>query len=215
MKWDNYRKKAILNEYNKSVIYRVNRWVGLRFSYLFYRLGFSANLLSIFRCFLAILGFYLLSLVSSDVKYVSLIGAMIISLQVHLDFADGCIARVEGKASSFGEEVDGLANAFSRFLLIVLLGVFTENLFAIITSVFVAYFLIVFLNILIIKENVKKTFSHYSLQRFILSVPFMLVFLPTVIGMFSIYEINLIVFSFFILFLYSTLTILSFVIIKY
>jgi len=64
MKWIPFKSAAYppefsVTEKDKSVFWHINRWVGLRFAYLFYLLGFSANFLSIVRVGLAALGLYL------------------------------------------------------------------------------------------------------------------------------------------------------------
>ena len=95
MKWDEFFKVDYLEELDKFFLWKTNRWLGLRSSYIFYHLGFSANLLSVFRCLLVIVGFYIISLISADIKYVSIVGVFILTWQVHLNFSDGAIARIQ------------------------------------------------------------------------------------------------------------------------
>jgi len=164
---------------------------------------FSANMLSIFRCLLAIMGFYLLSLIKVEMKYQPIVGALILAWQVNLDFADGSIARVQGKSTQFGEEVDGFANALSRFMLIVLLGSLTDNLFILVVSIFTAYTLIVFTRVSQEKVKIYENGPISSFYRIMLSVPMMVVFLPLIVGVFSILGINIIPLSYLLVFLYS------------
>ena len=208
MKWNDFLKAAYLEELDKSILWKANRWLGLRFSYIFYHMRFSANMLSIFRCFLVILGFYLLSLISADMKYEPMIGAFILTWQVNLDFADGSIARVQGKFSPLGEEIDGLANALSRFMLIVLFGFLTNNLFIIIVSIFIAYTLIVFLRVSEEQVGVLKKGSISSFYRIMLTVPVMVIIWPLIIGIFSLLGINIIILSYTIVFFYSILAVI-------
>jgi len=203
MKWDKFLKAAYLQELDKSFLWKVNRWLGLRFSYVFYNMKFSANMLSIFRCLLAIMGFYLLSLIKVEMKYQPIVGALILAWQVNLDFADGSIARVQGKSTQFGEEVDGFANALSRFMLIVLLGSLTDNLFILVVSIFTAYTLIVFTRVSQEKVKIYENGPISSFYRIMLSVPMMVVFLPLIVGVFSILGINIIPLSYLLVFLYS------------
>ena len=46
MNWDEFFIAAYLKEQEKSGLYKANRWLGLRFSYIFYYLRFSTNILS-------------------------------------------------------------------------------------------------------------------------------------------------------------------------
>ena len=117
----------VLAESETSIIWKVNRWFGLRFGYVFYRLGFSANLLSAVRLILAFLGFYFLSFADSGSVWKPVMGFFIIVWQVNLDFADGAIARAHKKSSDFGEKLDGLGNAASRAAIIILFGYYTKS----------------------------------------------------------------------------------------
>jgi len=203
MKWDEFIKAAYIQESDKSFLWKANRWFGLRFSYIFYRMKFSANMLSIFRCLLAIIGFYLLSLIKAEMKYQPIAGAVILAWQVNLDFADGSIARVQGMSSQFGEEIDGLANALSRFMLIVLFGVLTDNIFMLMVSIFTAYTLIVFSRVTHENVYILEDGPTSSFYRIMLSVPMMVVFWPFVIGVFSLLEVNIILLSYLLILLYS------------
>ena len=54
MKWVEFKKRAFpldkkIEEDNRSIFWKINRYIGLRFAFLFNWLGFSANALSFFR----------------------------------------------------------------------------------------------------------------------------------------------------------------------
>lgn len=141
MKWIDFQKVAFPmslaeGEAARSFIYKANRWLGLRFAYLFYCLGFSANLLSALRVILAFWGFYLLSFAKTGLTWQPILGFFIIAWQVNLDFADGAIARAQSKSSDFGQQMDGLANVAARAAIIILWGYYTENILLIWVSVF-------------------------------------------------------------------------------
>ncbi len=129
-------------EASRSFVWRVNRYVGIRVAYLFFLAGFSANLLSLFRVPVAIVGFALFAtLPDADSPLLPVLGLLLFMLQVHLDFADGAIARAQQKASEFGTVIDGLGNNASRFATFLLLGLFANNPWFLWGSVFAGYIL--------------------------------------------------------------------------
>ena len=137
MKWISFKSAAYppafsVTEKDKSVIFHMNRWLGLRFAYLFYHLGFSANLLSILRVALAAFGLYLVFYYLFSNIFVPVIGVLLLAWQVNLDFADGAIARVTSKSSVLGEKLDGLANDFSRGAVLILISSFSSHYYMII-----------------------------------------------------------------------------------
>jgi phosphatidylglycerophosphate synthase len=196
-------------EANRSWIWKVNRWLGLRFAYLFYHLGFSANLLSSLRVILAFCGFYLLARVKYGDVWQPLVGAIILAWQINLDYADGPIARVQGKSSELGEKMDGLANAASRSVVLILAGFLTDNLVLFIASAFSAYIIVTFISIT--KMRIKTTGKWKSLAlvfRFFLYVPVMGFVLPLLIAVHGLLEMKVDLFSYIIVFLYSGLALI-------
>lgn len=193
-------------ESDKSVIWKINRWLGLQFAYVFYHLGFSANLLSIFRCLLALIGFYFLSLIVKGDKWLPILGAFILACQIILDYADGPIARVQGKSSELGDKMDGLANAFSRLLVIILAGFLTRSLIMFLISIFSAYVLIAFL---------PESKSHITasgvwrkvapVYKITLYVPSMVFGLPLLIGIHGVLGLEIVIFSYIVVCLYTVL----------
>ena len=211
MKWKLFLETAhpesvVRAETEKSSLWKANRWLGIRFAYVFYHLGFSANLLSIFRCLLALIGFYFLSLIVKGDKWLPILGALILAWQIILDYADGPIARVQGKSSDLGEKIDGLANAFSRLLVIILVGFLTRSLIMFLISIFSAYVLIAFLPESKSHIKVSGVWRHVApVYKITLYVPSMVLGLPLLIGIHGILGLEIVIFSYIVICLYTAL----------
>jgi phosphatidylglycerophosphate synthase len=193
-------------EAERSFIWKANRWIGLRFAYLFYHLGFSGNLLSITRVALALLGFYLVSLVAVGYKLEPFLGALILALQINLDYADGAIARVQGKSSVLGEKMDGLANASSRVVVLILAGFFTHNFIVFIIGAFSAYVLVVFIpdsKIRIKREGRWRLLA--LLYHVLLYVPVMVFLFPLLFGLHGVLNLEVVTFSYIVVCTYAVL----------
>ena len=203
MKWIVFKSVAYPPEFSviekdKSVFWHINRWVGLRFAYLFYHLGFSANLLSMVRVALAALGLYLLFHPWFSDIYDPIIGVLLLAWQVNLDFADGSIARVSNKSSALGEKLDGLANDFSRGALLILISISSGTNYVFIIGLATSFILVKFFAETFALVEGYYGWSQYPLSikllRKLLSVPLMVVALPTIIATLNIldYQITLV-----------------------
>ena len=203
MKWIAFKSAAYppafsVTEKDNSVIFHMNRWVGLRFAYLFYHLGFSANFLSIIRVALVALGLYLVFYHWLDNNYDPVIGIFLLAWQVNLDFADGAIARVSNKSSALGEKLDGLANDFARGALLILISISTGWNYVFIIGMATSFILVKFFAETFALVDKYYGWSQYpfsvKLVRKLLSVPIMVVALPTIIAILNIidYQITLV-----------------------
>jgi phosphatidylglycerophosphate synthase len=203
MKWIAFKSAAYppafsVTEKDNSVLFHMNRWVGLRFAYLFYHLGFSANFLSIIRVALAALGLYLVFYHWLDNNYDPVIGIFLLAWQVNLDFADGAIARVSNKSSALGEKLDGLANDFARGALLILISISTGWNYVFIIGMAASFILVKFFAETFALVEKFYGWSQYpfsiKLLRNLLSVPVMVVALPTIIAILNIldYQITLV-----------------------
>jgi phosphatidylglycerophosphate synthase len=203
MKWIAFKSAAYppafsVTEKDNSVIFHMNCWVGLRFAYLFYHLGFSANLLSIIRVALAALGLYLVFYHWLDNNYDQVIGIFLLAWQVNLDFADGAIARVSNKSSALGEKLDGLANDFARGAILILISISTGWNYVFIIGMAASFILVKFFAETFVLVEKFYGWSQYpfsiKLLRNLLSVPVMVVALPTIIAILNIldYQITLV-----------------------
>ena len=204
MKWIAFKSAAYppefsVTEKDKSVFWHINRWVGLRFAYLFYLLGFSANFLSIVRVGLSALGLYLVFYPWFSDIYEPVIGVFLLVWQVNLDFADGSINRVvNGKPTLIGLYIDGLANDVARGAVLILISFAAAEKYLVIFGIFTSFILIKFLAETFALVEKFHGWSQYpfpiKLLRKLLSVPLMVVALPTIIATLNIldYQITLV-----------------------
>jgi len=204
MKWNAFKSAAYppefsVTEKDKSVFWHINRWVGLRFAYLFYLLGFSANFLSIVRVGLAALGLYLVFYPWFSDIYDPVIGIFLLVWQVNLDFADGSINRVvNGKPTLIGLNIDGLANDVARGAVLILISFSAATNYLFIIGIVTSFILIKFLAETFALVEKFYGWSQYpfpiKLLRKLLSVPLMVVALPTIIATLNIldYQITLV-----------------------
>jgi len=204
MKWSAFKSAAYppefsVTEKDKSVFWHMNRWVGLRFAYLFYLLGFSANFLSIVRVGLAALGLYLVFYPWFSDIYDPVIGIFLLVWQVNLDFADGSINRVvNGKPTLIGLNIDGLANDVTRGAVLILISFSVATNYLFIIGIVTSFILIKFLAETFALVEKFYGWSQYpfpiKLLRKLLSVPLMVVALPTIIATLNIldYQITLV-----------------------
>ena len=204
MKWIAFKSAAYppefsVTEKDKSVFWHINRWVGIRFAYLFYLLGFSANFLSIVRVGLAALGLYLVFYPWFSDIYDPVIGIFLLVWQVNLDFADGSINRVvNGKPTLIGLNIDGLANDVARGAVLILISFSAGTNYLFIIGIVTSFILIKFLAETFALVEKFYGWSQYpfpiKLLRKLLSVPLMVVALPTIIATLNIldYQITLV-----------------------
>ncbi len=216
MKWIAFKSTAYppglsVIENDKSIFWYINRWVGLRFAYLFYHLGFSANLLSILRVVLAALGLYLVFYPRVSDIYGRVIGVFLLAWQVNLDFADGSIARVLNKSSVLGEKLDGLANDFSRGAVLILISFVASQKFLFIIGITTSFILIKFFAETFALVEKFYGWLQYPLSvkllRKLLSVPLMVVALPTIIAILKILDYQITLVALFITTFYTMLAI--------
>ena len=217
MKWIAFKSVAYpstlsATEKDKSIFWHINRWVGLRFAYLFYLLGFSANFLSIVRVGLAALGLYLVFYPWFSDIYDPVIGIFLLVWQVNLDFADGSINRVvNGKPTLIGLNIDGLANDVARGAVLILISFSAATNYLFIIGIVTSFILIKFLAETFVLVEKFYGWSQYpfpiKLLRKLLSVPLMVVALPTIIATLNILDYQITLVALFITTIYTLLAI--------
>ena len=217
MKWIAFKSAAYppefsVTEKDKSVFWHINRWVGLRFAYLFYLLGFSANFLSIVRVGLAALGLYLVFYPWFSDIYDPVIGIFLLVWQVNLDFADGSINRVvNGKPTLIGLNIDGLANDVARGAVLILISFSAATNYLFIIGIVTSFILIKFLAETFALVEKFYGWSQYpfpiKLLRKLLSVPLMVVALPTIIATLNILDYQITIVALLITTIYTLLAI--------
>jgi len=217
MKWIVFKSAAYppefsVTEKDKSILWHINRSVGLRFAYLFYHLGFSANLLSIMRVALAALGLCLVFYPLFSKILDPVVGIFLLVWQVNLDFADGSINRVvNGKPTLIGLNIDGLANDVARGAVLILISLSTEINYLFMIGIVTSFILIKFLAETFTLVEGYYGWSQYpfsiKLLRKLLSVPLMVVVLPTIIAILNILNYQLMVVALIITTIYTFLAI--------
>lgn len=123
----------------ESVVNRVHFFFGLRIAYIAFLLGFSANLFTIVRLPLAIIGFHFLTLSGFDNFTFRILGLSLIALQKFFDFGDGAIARVTEQSSAVGRQLDIFVDFVTKMMTFGLIAYFTEAPLIIISSTALVY----------------------------------------------------------------------------
>jgi len=211
MKWQIFLKLAYPEDLKKednqkrTIIYRWHRWLGLYLGYFVYHLGISANFIGISRIFIAFFSLYLLSFAASGKILIPLIGTFLLYSQHILDKVDGVIARARGTVNKFGEKLDGIGNGFSRFAILVLLAIFTENPIFVIFTILVSYFLVnvrdSFIGAGLAYDTEFKGFPKFF--RIIFSIQVMLFILPLLIVLNNVFHWQIAAFSYIIVIFYT------------
>ena len=187
-----YPEALAAEERDRFVIWQLSRRVGLRSGFVLYRLGIPANVVSTLRFLMAVAGIALLYTATHGEKILPFVGVLLLSWQVNLDFADGVVARAQGKASAPGQLFDGLANAGSRAVILVLFGVVTGSQWAVIVSAATAYILVTFLpqiDPLLAPDGYRGALR--GAVRLAVSVIFMVLALPWLIALPAVLDLSL------------------------
>ena len=224
MKWRAFKSAAYPQEFSvtekdKSVFWKINRWVGLRFAYLFYHLGFSANFLSIMRVALAALGLYLVFYPLFSKIFDPVIGIFLLVWQVNLDFSDGSINRVvNGKPTLIGVNIDGLANDVARGAVLILISLSTEINYLFMVGLVTSFILIKFLAETFALVEGYYGWSQYpfpiKLLRKLLSVPIMVIALPILLAISNILDYQSMVVALLITTIYTFLAIIWLIVVS-
>lgn len=190
-------------------VYRSHRWIGLRFAYLFYSLGISANSISLGRMFMSVVSFYFLSLALQGDIWLPAMGVLLLYGQYILDYSDGAVARASGRMNLLGEALDEIVNTFSRGCILVLISAFTENAFFVFISAFSSFILIHFRKYVgteILDDTIFETIGLF--YRVVFSMPVMLFILPLLIVLSNILNWEIVIFSYTVAGFYAGLAIL-------
>jgi len=126
-----------ISERGESLLWKFNRMIAIRQSYVYYHLGMTANLLSFIRIILGLIGIVLLYF-SNNTLYI-LLGFLLIVWQVNLDFADGCLARARNTKDPYGTIIDGLGNEFIRICMILIPSFLIGSIYMFIVGIVVLY----------------------------------------------------------------------------
>lgn len=212
MNWQEFLRLAYpehlkVEEFGKDIIFKSHRWMGLRFAYLFYILGMSGNFISIMRMLISLVSFYLISLILKDIVLLPLIGSFLLYGQNILDYSDGAVARASGKTSKLGKELEEIVNAYSRAVILILISVFTANVFIVAVTAFSSLVLINF-RIELRTKILGNILFLKLLYKIMLSIQFMLFILPMLIVLTGIWDWQIVILSYIIAGFYILLAII-------
>jgi len=106
------------------------KFIALRFSYFFYRLGFSANALDTIGCILLIPSFVLIfqALMQKDILQFVL-GFSIIAFVIFIDFIDGPLSKSSSYEYRVGDNMDNLCPDIVLMGGLAIIGLMTGNLY--------------------------------------------------------------------------------------
>ncbi len=157
------------------------KWFAMRFAYLLYRGGMTANLVDVLGMFLALAGFLCLQAAPQSPP-LAIVGLLLLYLYVFLDFVDGPIAKARGECTAIGSALDNIGTDLARVAFLGLLGLFSESPWLTLANIF-AGIVLVFLIPNTQKELpregvVGKIVSLYTYRYSFIGVRFMLVLLP-------------------------------------
>lgn len=179
-----------------DIVTNAVKWIAMRFAYILYRLGVSANLLDVIALFIAMAGFLLMATATRGHRVVPLIGIALIYFHVFIDFVDGAIARAGKKSSRIGHYLDNLGCDIDRFALLILVGIFTGNIYMIIINAFSVAVFVLFIPLareeLPTKGAIGYLCTFYFHKYSFLSVRFMLTLLPFVLGVVIVFRMPLV-----------------------
>ena len=121
------------------------KFFALRFSYVFYRLGISANVLDMIGLVLLVPGFVLvLNAITSQELIDFLFGFLIIAFVIFIDFIDGPLSKIDNYIYKVGDNMDNLCPDVVLVGGLVMIGVMTQNIYLITASTINAVFFLTY-----------------------------------------------------------------------
>ena len=111
------------------------KFFSLRVAYFLYLFGFSANALTISSIFIASFSFFLLytGMTENNFSY-AILGYLLMSLVLFIDFVDGTLSRINKMNYKTGEALDNLPPDIVRVGSIFSFGVLSENIIFVLMS---------------------------------------------------------------------------------
>lgn len=190
-----FPEKSVFERKQFDAVTNGVKWIALRIAYPLFKAGVTANVLDVAWMFLAVGAFALLATAVQGHRLLPLLGIPILYVHILIDFIDGAIAKAHGTCSKIGHYLDSLGCDADRFALVVLFGVYSGSTFLILANTFAGTILLNFLP-LSQKEMpregwtgrlIRVYYNKYSL----LSVRFMLAFLPGLLAVTILFSWNL------------------------
>ena len=99
----------------------------MRFAYVLYRTGITANQIDVAGIGVSFVAFCGLATAAEGYTVVPVLGLLGLCFHVFLDFSDGPVARAAGASSNVGVYLDNLGGDLDRLLMFVTLGLYTGN----------------------------------------------------------------------------------------
>jgi phosphatidylglycerophosphate synthase len=185
--WEEFQRKAVpeyirIRESKKNAFVPVSRWVAIREAYVLHHLGITGNMVSLFRIVLVVISLYLFSRFAAGELLIAFAGVVLMAWQLNLDSVDGALARVQDRASDFGDALDNLGIDYARASFWILIAAMSQNLLLVISSILVAYLLVPF-------RQYQVAISRDKIDRFVANfmyVPVLWVIVPSIMLMASV-----------------------------
>ncbi len=149
MTWKEFVRKALteeirLREAQKNRFVPLSRWVALREAFVLHHLGVTGNMVSLFRIVLSVIALFLYArFIHGDLVSAAL-GIILMAWQINLDSVDGSLARAQGVASDFGNDLDNFGIDYARTCFWVLAGAMTSDIRMVILTVLTGHILVSF-----------------------------------------------------------------------
>ena len=140
-----YPEKSVFDRSQFDFFTNLVKWFAMPFAYVLFRIGVSANLLDVVAILLSMIGFCLLAMTGKASFVWLVLGVLLVYFHVFVDFADGAIARAQGKSGVVGAAFDNLGTDVDRIALLLVFGILTESPYWIVVNTFASFILTVFL----------------------------------------------------------------------
>jgi len=161
-------------EASKNIFLVWNRAIAWREAYVLNKFGITGNMVSLFRVLLGLISLYLFSSLRFGQIDKPIFGVMLMAWQINLDAVDGSLARVQGKSSAFGNNLDNLGIDYVRSGFFILIAFMSGNMYLGITSLLASYLLVTFRQYLGVDLHIRLD----KIASLIIYVPILLVLLP-------------------------------------
>ena len=133
MKFSEFLEKTfpIGNPYNRKqygIIHNTIKWIALRFSYFFYLIGISANILDLISVIILFPTFLTLyfSIINQNLL-LFFISFLFLGGILFIDFIDGPLSKIRSNYSVIGNEIDNLCPEICRISALIIIGFVSKN----------------------------------------------------------------------------------------
>lgn len=140
-----------------GIVHNTIKYLAVRFSFLFYKLRISANMLDMIGAVLVTPSFYLIfiALESKEISYF-FIGFSILAFTIFIDFIDGPLSKMSKYRYAVGNDLDNLCPDLISWTSVISIGYMTQNDFLFILCLVNVVFFITY------KVKTKKNITQKS-----------------------------------------------------